>query len=499
MDSVDPLFQVVVVFPDLREQIMRIHLRGLTMTAVLLSASASYAVAQNTPSYVGDAESDYYGEADMPAEASAPYAEGTILQTSAAAYIGDEVEHSPSDVRSVAMQTTSPAPYHAAGLKKLHAVQSPMSGSCDSGCGGACDGGCSSRGRMSQMMCGKAPEVWMRAEALLWFPQARSTPPLVATAPAGELPFLGNPDARVVADEFGNNLSPGFRLDFGRYFGDGNFGIGGRFWMLAEDDDSFRFGGDGTNGSIGRPFFNSGLGVEDAVFIGFEDGGNDDFQGSVSGEASLQIIAAEAYGRLNLGRGREFHTDLIGGYSYFGIDDDLSIRSNSIDKEDGGETTFSDFFNTRNEFHGGQLGAETILRRGRWVARSVTKVHLGNMNQQVSIRGQATNTAVLGAPLETFDRGLLAGANQGVYERDEFTFAPELNLQLGYRFREHVTFTVGYSFLYWNNVALAGQQIDRNIDLDTTDLSVIGATPAFQFRDAGFWVQGIDLGATIEF
>lgn len=478
---------------------MRIHLRGLTMTAVLLSASASYAVAQNTPSYVGDAESDYYGEGETPAEASAPNEEGEILQASAAAYVGDEVEPSASDVRSVAMHTSPSAPYQAAGLKKLRAVHSPMSGSCDAGCGGACDGGCATRGRMSKMMCSDAPEVWLRAETLLWFPQARTTPPLVATAPAGELPFLGNADANVVADEFGNNLSPGFRLDVGRYFGDGNFGIGGRFWMLAEDDDSFRFAGDGTDVSIGRPFFNSGLGVEDAVFIGFEAGGNDDFQGSVSGEASLEIIAAEAYGRFNLGKGREFHTDLIGGYSYFGIDDDLTIRSNSIDKEDGGETTFSDFFNTRNEFHGGQIGAETILRRGRWVARSLTKVHLGNMNQQVSIRGQATNKDINTSPVETFDRGLLAGGNQGVYERDEFTFAPEVNLQLGYRFRDHVTFTVGYSFLYWNNVALAGQQIDRNIDLDTTDLSVIGATPAFQFRDAGFWVQGIDLGTTIEF
>ncbi len=50
--------------------------------------------------------------------------------------------------------------------------------------------------------------------------------------------------------------------------------------------------------------------------------------------------------------------------------------------------------------------------------------------------------------------GLLTLGQNGTFERDVFTFAPELNLKLGYRFRDHVTFNVGYSFIYWNNVAL---------------------------------------------
>jgi hypothetical protein len=378
---------------------MRIFLRGLTMTAVVLSASASYAADQNSRAFVGDAEAEYYGEEYAPqsqAVAPAGSEEGSVSQASAVAHVGDEVVAPVNAGVRSASNTTASAPYHAAGLRKVHAshiAAASCETGCDGSCDGACDGGCKTRSRLTKMMSGKCPDLWLQAETLLWFPQGRTTIPLVAVAPAGEDAVLTNPNAVVVGSESGNNLSPGIRLDFGKYFGDGNFGIGGRFWMLSEDDDSYALAGDGTTQTIARPYFDTFLGIENAVRIGSEQGGNDDFTGSVSGQESLQIVAAEAYARLNLGRGREYHTDLLGGYSYFSIDNDLSIRSTSIDNENGGVTTFRDSFDVTNDFHGGQIGAETILSRGRWVARSLTKVHLGNMNQQVAIDGDATRSS----------------------------------------------------------------------------------------------------------
>ncbi len=494
---------------------MKLYLRGLTMTAALLSTSVAFSADQIASSYVGDSEADYYGEEAAPSEypitEQSDNEDASIVQASASLHAGDEAMAPRSSVQAASSYNGSPAPYapqaayvpanpyQAVGFRQNRASHS-MSSDCDGSCNGSCNGGCAARGRFSRLMSNRCPDVWLQAETLLWFSQTRTTPPLVALAPAGELPFLGNPNATVVGDQYGNNLAPGLRLDFGKYFGNGNFGIGGRLWGLTDDDESLSLSGDGTGQSIGRPFFNSGIGIEDAVFVAFEAGGVDDFQGSVSGQTSLSLVAAEAYGRMNLGSGNEYHTDLIGGYSYFGIDDDLAIRSTSIDKEDGGVTTFSDSFRAKNRFHGGQLGAETILRRGRWVARSLTKVHLGNMNQTMAMEGRATVTDNNLAPLQTFNRGLLvADGNRGVFQRDQFAFAPELNLKLGYRFRDHVTFTVGYSFIYWNNVALAGQHIDRNIDLDTTNLAAVTQSPAFRFRNSGFWAQGVDLGTTIEF
>ena len=51
--------------------------------------------------------------------------------------------------------------------------------------------------------------------------------------------------------------------------------------------------------------------------------------------------------------------------------------------------------------------------------------------------------------------------------------------------------TVGYSFIYWNHVVLAGNQIDTNL---TTPLPSAAAPPFPKFQRTDFWVQGINLG-----
>ncbi|MGV3484737.1 MAG: BBP7 family outer membrane beta-barrel protein [Planctomycetaceae bacterium] len=488
---------------------MRIFLRGLTMTVVMLSTTALYAADQQVNSYVSDSDADYYGEeyAEESDDSDSYGNEGVIQQASATSHIGDDsaLPMAPAghSVRGASV-TSHGSPYQAVGLRRHHHDQAHMAAPCDAGYAG-CDSGCDSRSSMAQMMCGKNPQMWLQAETLLWFPQARTAPPLAVISAAGTTPLITEPTAQTFGEELGNGLSPGMRADVGRYFADGDFGIGGRFWILADDSDRLSQSSDGTDMSIGRPFFNTLLGVEDSLLVASQLAGpGSDFVGSISGHAALSMIAAEAYARINLGSGRDVHTDLIGGYSYFGIDDELSINSTSISLSvpgggTGAERTFRDSFDTENDFHGGQIGAETIMRRGRWVARSLTKVHLGNMHQQVTIDGSAESTDILNGPRTTYDRGFLAVNQQGVYERDVFTFAPEVNLKLGYRFREHVTFSVGYSFLYWDHVALAGQQIDRLIDGDNADPANNFDPPGFRFADAGFWVQGIDLGATIEF
>ncbi len=346
-----------------------------------------------------------------------------------------------------AVARTSGSPYQTAGFRRQQASSS-YAGGCDGGCGGSCDSCCSTRGNFSKLMSGRCPEVWATAEALLWFPQARTGPALASFNDPGTDALLTTAGTTTFGTELGNNLSAGGRFDVGKYFGDGTFGIGGRFWIIGDDSTSANFQGDGSTGTVARPYFDTLLGAENAVQIASNvpAGVNapNGFTGSITGEESLSMLGAEAYGRLTFGRGREFHTDLLGGYSYFNIGNDLSLDSTTTATlpSPGGITTFSDRFNIDNNFNGGQIGSETILRRGRWVARSLTKVHLGNMNQRVAISGTGTRQATAIAAPTAFGDGFLAGGMNGVYERDVFTFAPEVNLKLGYRFREHVTFNV---------------------------------------------------------
>ena len=75
-----------------------------------------------------------------------------------------------------------------------------------------------------------------------------------------------------------------------------------------------------------------------------------------------------------------------------------------------------------------------------------------------------------------------------------------MNFKLGYRFREHVEMSVGYSFLMFDSLALAGDQIDRNIDPSALNTNgPFGSRPAFTMNKSSLWVQGIDLGLAITF
>ncbi len=94
---------------------------------------------------------------------------------------------------------------------------------------------------------------------------------------------------------------------------------------------------------------------------------------------------------------------------------------------------------------------------------------------------------------------MLAQGNQGTHSRDEFAFAPEMNFKLAYRFRDNVLLSAGYSFIYFDSVALNGDNVDRLIDGQNFNTNVFGNRPEFVFNDSSLWVQGLDLGVTIDF
>lgn len=523
IETVDPHFRVVVVFPDLENHTMRIDLRRLTLAALMLSTSATYSALATAQSFVGDTDTDYYGAlggfaSDTAVKDSAVKAVANVdedevwinetptvsavRQVAASMYIGDDV--------TPASQTSSPsdhfnqATHYAAPIQSASHNGAGSHGS--SPCGSTCDSGCDTGfGKLGSAICADDPTFWMKAELLLWFPQARQTPPLGVRSNEPQAPIL-NPlisDTAVpFGDSFGGGLVPGFRGDIGRYFADGTFGLGGRVWILGNEDDNLAFGGNGTGDSLGVPFYNTFNGPpllgEDAIFINFApvDGRTG---GDVAIQTSLSIVAAELYGRALVGKSKNHRFEMLGGYSHFNIADSLAMQVNSIGLP-GDQTIFRDRFETRNEFHGGQIGSEISLNRGRWTASSLTKVHLGNMSQRVAVDGNLTRGPFGDPPNVVEAQGLFArGDVIGVREQSVFAFAPEVNLKLGYQFRDHVNFHVGYSFVYWNNVALAGDQMDRNLFVNGTDLGNFGPVRHVDIRTSGFFVQGIDLGATITF
>ena len=130
--------------------------------------------------------------------------------------------------------------------------------------------------------------------------------------------------------------------------------------------------------------------------------------------------------------------------------------------------------------------------------RTLTKVHLGNMNQQVTMTGNSSVATPPGAPV-TQPVGMLVLGNPGTFERDEFAFAPEVNLKLAYRFRPNVLLSVGYSFIYWDNVAQAGDFIDPKFSGSTLNTAGPYGQDTFAWKDSSLWTQGIDLGFVLDY
>lgn len=467
---------------------MKRIVRGLSLAAALFSASLP-AWGQQRAAAVGDLPG-YWGSGR------------TFVGDTAGDPVSDPVGDSWEDFETI--EGHPPVSHSDLQPKRFGAARGSQrllrhAGPCDQ----ACDDGCDARGAgIFRKVLGRpglldhAHETWFTAEVLLWFPQQRRVPALITTAGVGQQPILPNANVAFGGD-IGGDLRAGFRVDGGRFLNK-HVGIGGRFWMIDGDSQRASLSGNGTGRSIGRPFFNTELPGYDSILVNLD--GN--FAGNVHVESDLRMLAAEAYGRLKFGRGANYRVDLIGGYTHFNIDDRLWARSETIGPS---ISRFFDDFDAENQFHGGQLGIESTIEQGKWALTSLVKVHLGNMNQVIDIRGSSQSETIPVPPtpptVTNFNSGgaLAFDDSLGRHERNKFAFAPELNLKLAYRFRPNVLLSVGYSFIYFDNVLLAGDHIDPVFDGSTLLTNGPHAQRPFEFRDSGLWVQGIDLGFVLDF
>lgn len=345
-------------------------------------------------------------------------------------------------------------------------------------------------------------EAWGSFETLVWFPQNRETPPIITGADAGFAPLPGNPGYQVLfGGEREEGVNIGFRVDGGHYFGPGNLvGIGARATLLLSESDEYNVSSTG-NPSIGRYFIDPRIApqvlnrVDNAVPIALQGV----FTGAARVRTDFDYFGSEFYARLVLDRGSNGQTDFLGGYTGARLEDTLLVESVTQSLID--TTGILDLFETRNRFHGGHVGLETKLKGRWWQLSSTAKVHMGNMNQYVRrVGARQTLPGVVGisafpnAAFPVDQQGVLNTTNLGIYQRDVFTFAPEVNLKLAVKLHSCATMSVGYTFIHWGDVALAGDQIDKVVD-------PLGAliVPPFEIQDRGYWLQGIDCGLTLNY
>ncbi|MCI0682644.1 MAG: BBP7 family outer membrane beta-barrel protein [Gemmataceae bacterium] len=193
-----------------------------------------------------------------------------------------------------------------------------------------------------------------------------------------------------------------------------------------------------------------------------------------------------------------YRVDLLAGYRFLSLDEDLTISEIEIgtgpdDPLRGVPFFIDEGFSASNDFHGGQIGVIAEWARCRTFVRLVGKVALGGNSRTVTINGV---TRVDGLAPET--GGFLAlPSNIGRYTSTEFAVVPEVGLTLGYQLTPRLRVMMGYSFLYWTNVARPGDQIDLAVNTSQPPLGngLVGqARPASSFGDSDFWAHGLSFG-----
>jgi hypothetical protein len=377
----------------------------------------------------------------------------------------------------------------------------------------------------------EAPHFWFGADYLLWV--SKSQPlryPLVTTSNAASQGRLNNPTTTTLFtdSDISYNFSNGFRVN-GGFFWDVDrrtgFELGG--FLLQEKTKSFFVNSDSIGVPvIARPFFDVTTRTQSSIPIALPG----QFSGQLGIETSTQTYSIEGNYLLNLYRSCPgglwgVNLNFLAGLRYIQLEEILVVQSQSVLLPGAalpaafsvlpgqfgglGNASFSivDNFRALNQFYGGQLGLQSEFRKGRWSLSGNYKVALGNMHSRVDVEGVTSATrGRLNPTTGSLRGGVLANAqNIGREHNDRFAVVPELNLVAGYNLTSHLTFTMGYNFLYLTNVIRPGEIAESRLNPGVIPASpsfgnAAGVLPRFNnLRETDFFVQGVSFGFLVRY
>jgi len=344
--------------------------------------------------------------------------------------------------------------------------------------------------------------LWGRSEYLLWWTSGSHLPALVTTSPVGTLPedsgILGRPDTTILFgdDRMMTDARSGGRFTVGYLLSDyAGLGVEANYLFLGRAADHYR----ANNAAIpilARPYYDLGLDAENAMLVSHPDF----LEGSVFVDTTTDFQGAELLLRKTVWQGYSDRFDLLVGYRFARLDDGLTVCQSSLWTETQGliekGTTkdLFDSFDTENQFHGGELGLSYRDRMGQWSVEILGKVALGNTTSRVRVDG-ATFTTLPDGSSSRFSSGLLAqDTNIGSHRQNEFSVIPEVGVTLGHNFTRRLRASFGYTFIYWNNVLRAGDQIDRDLSQLPPQPPTGDQRPGVLMKKTDFWSQGMRFG-----
>jgi hypothetical protein len=348
--------------------------------------------------------------------------------------------------------------------------------------------------------------------------QGMYVPVLATTSPAGTAQGVAGrlPDATVLFgdEKVGGDWRHGGEVRLGWWLVDGQFlALEGFFSATETEETHFNATSTFTTGTSGfilaRPYFDLLANAEDARILAFDNFNNGqatvDLDGSIDVDTSSDFQSGGLMLRHVLWADfeRNMRVDLIGGYRYLRIDEELSIRDRQLTPPFGivGAVLDErlDLFETENQFHGGEIGLDANLYEDSWTLQIWGKCAFGNNHQTLDIDGSRTVTS--GGTSVTSPGGLLAQAsNIGHHSDDQFTIIPEAAARIQYSVYNNFRIFAGYRMLYINEVLRPGEQIDRVVNESQFNGGTLNgaARPGVNFASGSAWLQGVDAGIEFE-
>ncbi len=337
---------------------------------------------------------------------------------------------------------------------------------------------------------------WGSVEYLLLQRKARFLPPLVTTNPAAE-PILFAPGTTILFGDKAVRKSPqsGGSGDFGIWFSR-CLGVGLGGFGLGADKVQFSKSGNSAGEPIfGRPYFNVSTGAQDVVLLSFPMAiPGIQTNGNINITTTNQVSGFDFYGRYRFFNCPLFKFDFLGGFFYTLIRDNVKIHTATTNALLV-TTQVKDQFVVNNRYYAGLIGFHGEWRSCNWAAMVTGKLGIGNMQKQIEISGKTYVSS--GGVITSFSPyGFLAQpSNNGVHNKTTFEAVPEINASVHLKVCKNIWVTAGYMYMFWHKVALAGDQIDLNVNPTQISGPLVGSpAPIFHEKLTSFWIQGFTTG-----
>ena len=371
---------------------------------------------------------------------------------------------------------------------------------CDDLC---CGSGCSeSIGYLDDSGCNiqacHPRKHYFSAGYLLGWTATSDLPPMATTSPLGtnidEAGVLGlsTTDTLLGGSAINGGARGGGKFLLGTWLDAGHSsGLELSYLFFGEKKADFR-GNQLTHPILARPFFNVEDNAEDSRLIAFPD----EIEGSLSIQADTNMhTSALAYRHL-LQRYCGCRIDYLLGYRFAYLGDRVVSRETTMPLTGataGSIIDLRDAFDTRNTFHGAEVGFEIETPIDHIVSLSLNaRLALGGSGLETHIEGRTRTDD--GGTVTTRPGGLLTQeSNLGTYRRSKFSTFSLIGVKLNRKITDNLSLSLGYDFLLWSRVWRAADQIDLRVNPTQIppDMLVGAPLPTFLRDSTTYWAHGI--------